>query len=295
MFRKTSLLAISLFVSLMLSAQKTLSVSGEDTYYAPTNITLDQAKAIALERAKNKAIADHFGTVVGVKNFSEVSNDNGISSQKFLSIGESEVKGEWIETIGKPTYEVTYAQNAQIIKVKVRGTIRELKAAKIDFDARLLRNGIEDKFESDTFRDGDDIFISFTTPEDGYLAIFLYDLDGVNRLLPMKNDKEGSIRVLAGERQVFFKQLLYQYDYESGRNVEKMKSIYNLVCNSDNEMNRIYIVYSPNRFSRPNDNIDVAEDMLASMTFESFQKWLAKCRKQDTDMVLQIKDIIINK
>lgn len=295
MFKKVFLVTITLLFSLTLAAQKTLSVSGEYTYYAPTNITLDQAKAIALDRAKNQAIADHFGTVIGVNNFTQTSNVNGESSVKFLSLGESEVKGEWIETIGKPSYEVTYSQNLQTVKVSVKGTIRELKTAKIAFEAKLLRNGTEDKFESDTYRDGDDIYISFLTPEEGYLAIFLYDQDGVNRLLPMKNDKEGSIKVLAGERQVFFKQLLYQYDYESGRNVEQLRSIYNLVCNTDNEMNRIYIVFSPNRFSRPNDNIDVAEDMLASMTFESFQKWLAKCRKQDTDMVLQIKDIIINK
>ena len=280
---------------MMLSAQKTLTASGSYTYNAPTNISLDQAKSIALERAKNEIIAEHFGTIVGVNNYTEVSNIDGKSSVKYLSLGESEVRGEWIETIGKPDYKVNYEQGFQVITVSVKGTIRELTSAKVNFTARVLRNGVEDRFESDSFKDGDDIYISFESPISGYLAIFLYDQEGINRLLPMPASSEGSFFIQGGDKQVFFKQIVYQYSPSSGTTVETTKSIYHLVSSSESELNRIYIIFSPNRFTRPNDTVGYQEDILPSLSFESFQKWLSRSRKQDVEMAVLEQDITISK
>jgi hypothetical protein len=39
----------------------------------------------------------------------------------------------------------------------------------------------------------------------------------------------------------------------------------------------------------------MGDDMPAMLSFEAFQAWLAKSRKQDVDMCLKIKDIIIRK
>ena len=72
--KRLTLIIILIIAPMMLSAQKTLTASGSYTYNAPTNISLDQAKSIALERAKNDIIAEHFGTIVGVNNYTEVSN-----------------------------------------------------------------------------------------------------------------------------------------------------------------------------------------------------------------------------
>lgn len=280
---------------MMSSAQKTLTASGEYTYHAPQNITVEQAKAIAIERAKINIIADHFGTVVGVNNTTTVSNVNGESSVSFLSLGDSEVKGEWIETIGEPKVSVRYEQNMQVVHVWIKGTIREIKSAKVPFDMSVLKNGIEERFESDEFRDGDQLYISFQTPVDGYVAVYLYDLSGVSRLLPLKHQSDGSQFVPQGERVVFFEHKRSQYYPELGRNVESLYSEYTLYCGEDNELNRIYVIFSPNKFSRPIDNTTIGNDMPAMLSFEAFQSWLAKSRKQDVDMCLKIKDIIIRK
>lgn len=293
--KRIFLILIAIVVPLVLSAQKTLTVSGSYTFNAPTNISLDQAKAIALERAKNEIIAEHFGTVVGVNNYTEVSNVDGKSSVKYLSLGESEVRGEWLETQGKPTYKVKYEQNFLVVTVSVTGTIREITTAKVDFQAKVLRNGTEDRYESDSFKDGDDIYISFESPVTGYVAIYLYDQEGMNRLLPMGSSNEGSIMVQGGDKQVFFKQIVYQYSATTGRTVETPKSIYHLVSNSESELNRIYIIFSPNKFTRPNDTVGSQEDLLPSLSFESFQKWLARSRKQDIEMAVLEQDIVISK
>ena len=45
-------------------SQKTQKVTASYTYYAPENVTLEEAKRTALDRAKTSAIADAFGTLV---------------------------------------------------------------------------------------------------------------------------------------------------------------------------------------------------------------------------------------
>ena len=292
---KRVLLLFTILIPLMSSAQKMLTVSGEYTYYAPLNITVEQAKATAVERAKIKIIADYFGTVVGVNNTTTVSNINGDTSVSFLSIGESEVKGEWIETLGEPSIDVCYDGHLLVVHAKIKGTIREIKSARIPFQASLLRNGTADKYESDLFRNGDYMYMSFASPVNGYVAVYLYDRSGVSRLLPLKNQADGSQYVAAGQRYVFFSHKQSQYSVQLDRQVETEYSEYTIYCDEDNELNRIYVIFSPNKFVRPLDNTATPDDMPAKLSFEDFQSWLVKCRKQDRDMGVKISDITIKK
>ena len=103
----------SLFTSILLSvaavsfAQKVQKVTATYTYYAPENVTLEEAKHTALDRAKISAIADAFGTLVTQNNSTVITNQNGESDNRFFSLGGSEVKGEWVETIKEPVYGAT--------------------------------------------------------------------------------------------------------------------------------------------------------------------------------------------
>lgn len=294
---KKALLFVVLVMGLApkLSAQRVLTASGSYTYYAPSNITLDQAKAIALERAKIQIIADNFGTVVGVMNHTRIENESGESSITFLSLGESEVKGEWIETIGKPTYDIRYEDNLQVVFVSVRGTIREIVSARIPIEVRVLRNGISDKYESDLFKVGDELFLSFRTPKNGYVSVFLYGNEGVNRLIPLKHEEEGSRFVEAGVREVFFAHRLSRYDVSEDKVVESIRSEYTVTCDGDNELDRIYVVFSPNEYAHPNDLIPEELTEPAFISFEDFQRWLSKSRRQDRSMTVVIRDILIKR
>ena len=75
-------------------AQKTKAVTGTYMYYAPENISLEEAKHIAVNRAKIEAVSEAFGTLVTQNNATVISNSDGKSENRFLSIGGSEVKGE---------------------------------------------------------------------------------------------------------------------------------------------------------------------------------------------------------
>ena len=186
-------------------AQKLKTVEGEYTYHAPENVTLEQAKLTALDRAKIQALADAFGTIVSQYNATQVENRNGQSNIDFTSIGGSEVKGEWIETEGEPVYKIMYEGGMLVVSVKVKGKAREIVTASIDFKAKILRNGIEDKFESDTFKSGDDLYLSFTSPVSGYLAVYLIDADNqAFCLLPYRNQTTGIYPIEANHRYLFF-------------------------------------------------------------------------------------------
>lgn len=164
MVKRILCILIGSIFSIYSFSQKIKTVSGEYTYYVPENIDLEKAKQIALERVKTQLIADEFGTIVSQNNSTTVKNRNGKSDIDFISIGGSEVKGEWIETIGEPNFKPSFENGQLIINVHIKGKIREIVSANIDFKALVLRNGTEDKYEDDTFKSGDDYSYPLSLP-----------------------------------------------------------------------------------------------------------------------------------
>ena len=287
--RKTLLFTLLMFLSFPAFSQKMKTVEGEYTYHAPENVTLEEAKRTALDRAKIQALADAFGTIVSQTNATRMENRNGKSDVDFLSIGGSEVKGEWIETIGQPDYNISYEQGMLVVKVSVKGKAREIVSAQIDIVAKILRNGTEDKFESDEFRSGDDLYLSFMSPVSGYLAVYLVDAEQTAYcLLPYRNQTDGIYKVEANRRYLFFN------IKEAPAQERQFVDEYVMTCNRSSEYNQIYVIFSPQPFAKAADNVS-AELLPRELKFEEFHKWLVKCRKQDVNMQIINKMIQITK
>lgn len=192
------------------NAQQTKSVTGTYTYYAPENITLEEAKHIAVNRAKVSAIADAFGTLVTQNNATVISNTNGKSDNRFLSLGGSEVKGEWIETTNEPKFDIKYEQGQLIVSVVLKGVIREFPKNNLAFSFMILRNGTTEKYESDDFKNGDDMYLRFSSPTNGYLVGYMYDetSDMAVCILPyIAGNSVGNMKIEGGKDYLFFKNL----------------------------------------------------------------------------------------
>lgn len=268
-------------------AQKMKTVEGEYTYHAPENVTMEQAKRTALDRAMIQALADEFGTIVSQSNTTRIENKNGQTDVDFLSIGGSEVRGEWIETIGEPTYNIRYNDGMLVISVKVKGKAREIVSAGIDLQAKVLRNGTDDKFESDQFCSGDDLYLSFTSPVSGYLAVYLVDADKqAYCLLPYRGQTDGIYSIKANQRYLFFN------IKEAPQTERPYVDEYVMTCSRSSEQNQIYVIFSPNQFVKATDNQSDAT-LPRELKFEDFQKWLTKCRKHDKEMNLRMIQITI--
>ncbi|MFI3315410.1 MAG: DUF4384 domain-containing protein [Rikenellaceae bacterium] len=285
--RNILFLSLLLLLPLTLRAQKSTKVNFEYKYFVPMNVSLEEAKIIALQRAKVEAIASEFGTLISQNNYTSIVNSDDTQSTNFQAIGDSEVKGEWIEDIDEPTYKVSYIDNQLVIDVKVKGYIREIEYAATRFDTQVLKNGTDSKYSSNAFVNGDDIYLSFRSPENGYLSVYLLDGEDAYCLLPYKNSSETFTPIKRSTKYIFFSE-------KEKSNAGEVVDEYTLSTQSSIEYNQLYVIFSPNIIHRANDN-DTAEDIPRALSLSDFHKWLTRNRKQDKDMQVEITNIKISK
>lgn len=296
MSRKLALLLLTVVFPAALAAQNERQVNGEYTYYAPPNVSIELAKATAIERAKVQALADSFGTLIDQTVITRRENDNGKSNTSMFALGESTVKGEWLNDTKEPKTEVACKDDMLIVKAEVWGKARAIKSAPIDIKARILKNGTLDRFEDDHFLNGDEIYMTFQSPTKGYLAVYLMDADGnANCLLPYTGDTDGMFEVKADNHYVLFS----EKHAENGERCDE----YVMTCEGRHENNMIYIIFSPNMFVKANDTqtdgkVEVENERLAlprQLPYEDFQRWLLVNRRLDKQMQVVVKGIEVVK
>ncbi len=272
-------------------SQNVKKVSATYTYYAPETVSIEEAKRTALERAKIQAIADEFGTVVSQSTSTIVSNKNGESDTKFFSIGGSDVKGEWIETIGEPVYDIKFENHFLVVSCAVKGKAREIKSAKIEFIAKPLRNGTSLKYESTEFKDGDDLYLYFKSPVDGYVTVYLLDeiAQTIYSILPYKDQIASAYPIEANREYIMF----------SGKDADKCdRSIvdeYTLTCENNKDFNTLCILFYPNGTDNINSFDNCIEDKPLNALYVDFKKWLSKTLSSNQRIQFQEINISIFK
>lgn len=265
-------------IPLFAPCQKTKTVESEYTYYAPETLSLEQAKEIALERAKIQIIADEFGTIVSQTNYTTVTNSNDNSAVNFQSIGYSDLRGEWIETIGNPAYNITYSAGMQAVNVRVKGKIREITASYAQIRAKLLRNMPELRFESNEFRNNDDLFVHFISPVNGFLSIYLIDnSDNAFCLLPYARQSDGIYTIEANKEYIMFSKS------KAALSERSIVDEYIMTCGSTPEPNKLAIIFSENPFVKSSD-FGVSDLLPRRLSSSDLNHWLAKSRARDTKM-----------
>lgn len=277
--------------TLSLFAQKAKRVCGDYTYYAEGNETPNQAKQKALEGAKLQALAAEFGTVVSQSTMIQSQSESGKEKNYFSQLSSSEVKGEWLEDLGKPEYKIDYIDNMLVVNCKICGKARELTNEAAEFEAKILQNGITDQCESTSFRANDNLYVKFKAPKDGYVAIYLVDEEpNAYCLLPyQKSDRQFFVK--GDVENIFF--------YVPEEKKKNDKTNYRLVdefvitCEGEMEQNIMYILYSPNPFSKALDN-KVDENLPRMLSYENFNEWLSRCRKRDPKMGVKVVHLEIS-
>lgn len=288
---KAFLLILSLFVSVFAYSQKIQKVSATYTYYAPETMSVEEAKRTALDRAKIQAIADEFGTTVTQSTSTVISNKNGKSDTQFYSFGGSDVKGEWIETIGEPVYDIKFENHFIVVSCAVKGKAREIESTKIEFIAKTLRNGTTLKYEAAEFKDGDDLFLYFKAPIDGYLAVFLLDesTQQLYNILPYKNHQIPSVKVKGTIESVFFSK-----EY-CGSIDKSVIDEYTLSCNHEKEFNTIYVIFSNTEIARPTSLNSNDLYKPNTVSYKDFRQWLNKNITQNNSFQYLTINISISK
>lgn len=289
--KRQFLLILSLLQIMIGYSQRVAKVSATYTYYAPETLSVEEAKRVALERAKIQAIADEFGTIVSQSNSTVISNKNGETDTQFYSYGGSDVKGEWIETIGEPKYNINYTDNTFVVICTVSGKAREIVSSGIEFIAKPLRNGTDLRFESNSFKDGDDLYLYFQTPVDGFIAVYLLDelTQTVYNILPYKSQNISAVPVDANRDYVFFSKNTVN------RENKGIVDEYILSCDNPKEYNTLYILFSPTQIGKRTGFDSSIDDKPDNISYNDFKQWLSKTLSKDNKIQFQEIKISISK
>ena len=295
MYKSFVQLVLSLLFLLLTTltfAQDIRKVGGDFLYYADPDMPPKAAKAAAIENAKIQALALEFGTLISQQTDQRDVSINGAENSFFMQLNQSEVKGEWLEDLKDPecVFVEMLPDGMCVYRATVQGRARAISNESVDFEAYCLKNGTSIKFADTMFREGDDLFVSFKAPLDGYVCVYLVDqTPEAYCLLPYSGDEDGQYRVKRNKDYVFF----------SEDNCEKSELgiVDEMVITCSNEYeerNQLYIIYSPNPFSKALDSQQI-EGLPRQLSYSSFQNWLSRCRRRDPKMGMKVFHLIIHK
>lgn len=286
------LLFFATFTSSAFGADK-VKVSCDTTYRAPLSESPAQARFKAIEMAKTAALEKAFGTVIRSQDMI-ISTDNG---QKAMGIGEFDINGKWLSDIHDPEFNLLEQTHSEAIySVKVIGWATKIGPDHIDVEHHLLVNGCDKNrngVRNNTFYSGDEMFLHFVAPVDGWLAVYLGDDDEeqtMQCLLPYDGQNTGAYPIKANTEYIFFSKEHAEpscVDYAAGLVMESRK---------DMDFNILYLIYSPTKFSGTTSKESKSEEyttltsegiinlMPRETDFKTFQKWLGKKRVSDPQM-----------
>ena len=286
------LLLSMLFVSAQAQHEETIKYTY--TYHASSNESLEQAKRNAVSYAKVEALRERFGSVLSGASATSLITKNNITKSKFVSISsEGEVNGEWIADLEEPKTIATLDDGVLRVTATVKGKGREIINNPIAFEAKILRNKPDLAFESTEFIAGNDFFIYFNSPVDGFLAIYVLDGETASCLLPYRSDKDGMYPVEHGKDYFFGSREKYNEDEK----LDDIDEYYFLLLEEENEdLNQFYFIFSPQEFTKAPDKIRKTDDgtiFPRELSWENFQKWVLHTRSVDKNMSVQVKNIVI--
>ena len=288
------LFAFGLWTLNIVAAGKPVKISYTYTYRSnDPNESKAQAEQRAYERAKQKALEERFGvdvsSIIVTMETEQAQNGKFSNDESFFSLGGTMARGEWIgsvteELLGTPVFNGDFWQ----VQVRIEGTAREKFGEPIDIRHALV-NDTSDHDNRNVFYDKNDLFLRFSSPVDGALCVYLIDAEKqAYCLLPLDGNGQGSQAVKADEEYLFFLP-----DSKQGFDG------YELTTQQPQESNVIYLVFSPNRFTKAKDKKGGQnwreQNLPRSLSYEEFLHWLAKNQTSDENMLVRTEAITIKK
>ncbi len=262
-------------------SQKIVKVSGSAEVRIEMNMTEEQTREKALQQAMIKAIENEFGTYV--EQTADLIVQDG--SHSFTIIGSTKVRGEWVETTGKPEFNESTKQiqgkNGKEIENWITCGVKG-KAKKSTPKAMLeiqTLNCPQIECRAEDFISGEALYLHFKSPVKGYLSIFLSDDEIVNRLLPYNNMKEKYITAVDVEPDKEYIFFCKRYNYFENEKVDEFE----LHTSKDKEVNTLYIVFAQEKYVKPilissKENKSYKDRYIIPKTLSvhDFNRWLAE-------------------
>lgn len=285
---------IIVFCSVQLFATKPEKVSITYTYESNDRTeSLETVVQHAFTKAQQRVLEDKFGVDVSsiIVTLDQEREQNGqfSTSEDFFSLGGTTSRGEWIQTLEEKVVEAPLFSNGEWrVVVYVEGLARPKNGEPIHLDYRFI-NHTDDRIPRTIFHDGDDLFMHFLSPVAGVLCVYLVDANkDVYCLLPYQNSPNGCQAIEANTEYTFFTTITDRFADE-----------YTLNTQSKEEHNVLYIVFSPNTFTKAKDKKGTTnwrnEALPRTLSYSDFLHWLSKNQIADEQMVVRPEAITIKK
>ncbi len=306
--------AIILHFTAFSQQNQVVSTTGKaQVQWYPERESLKEARKRALELAKINALENAFGTVVTQDNVIYVQNKKqnkkNETSSVFKVIGNTSVKGEIIniksetykekvrkELVNNKKRKVTY------ITCKLKILAKELSSTDIELENYPL-NSIKIPKPVFQFHEGDNLYLYFKSPVNGYLTVFLNDMNLVQCLLPYRNMPDGleeAMPIKANKEYIFFSDFAEHNYFDDDYFTE---DTYKLVATDSKDINELYIVFSKEKLNRPifktNSNLVEIDnsnyELPRTINSDDFKRWIIKIKQFRNDVKINVMKISIEK
>ena len=275
-----NLILVLLFTA-TIQAQRITTVCGEYRYIVPEETPLNRAKQIAIDKARNEAIANEFGQVVSQSTTTTIHTSDTKSEIQSDSYASTESKAIWLSDTKEPEVSIAYENDVLVITASVCGKVRELKTAEVELKMQVLNNG----FESNQFKNNDKVSITFKSPVSGYVAIFFRDDNAgiISCMMPYENEDGTAREVKSNTEYTYLSTADPLYPYQEATI---------LVTEKPTEFDTFILIFSKKDFSMPASDMG---DYVPELSVEDFHEWLCKNRIHDETMQTIEETIQINK
>ena len=275
-----NLILVLLFTA-TIQAQRITTVCGEYRYIVPEETPLNRAKQIAIDKARNEAIANEFGQVVSQSTTTTIHSSDNNSQVQSDSYTSTESKAIWLSDKQEPKVSIAYENDVLVITASVCGKVRELKTAEVELKMQVLNNGLE----SNQFKNNDKVSISFKSPVSGYVAIFFRDDNAgiISCMMPYENEDGTAREVKSNKEYTYLSTADPLYPYQEATI---------LVTEKPTEFDTFIPIFSKKDFSMPASDMG---DFVPELSVEDFHEWLCKNRIHDETMQTIEETIQINK
>jgi len=270
-------------------AQDIIRASGFAQIQIEDHMSKEEAREEAKQQAMINAIEETFGAYV--EKDADVDIENG--KAKFKIIGQTLVRGDWLKTINEKFDEEKrkirgrYGNEDELwISCEIEGMIREIKYPETTLNFTPL-NCPDPVCRTYDFRAGEPFYLTFRTPVNGYLSVFMVDESNTAfRLLPYQSMPESyvhAVPVTADIPYIFFLNNK-ENDYFPGFSYMMVDEIV-MTTDKSEEFLDLFVIFSKTDFTKPIlDNVEESVGNYSipkSLGREKFEDWLEDNRIHD--------------
>lgn len=297
---------ISLILTGFLSpalAQDPIRAEGFARILVEDHMSKEEAREKAREQAIINAIESAFGAYV--EKDADIDIEDG--QARFRIIGHTLVRGDWLKTISEKYEEEKRKIRGRAdrgeelwISCRIAGKIRQIDRPETALEFTPL-NCPDPVCRTYDFIDGEPFFLSFRTPVDGYLSIFMTDESRqVYRLLPYQKMPEkylNAVPVTADDSYLFFLNK-EGYDYFPGFSYMMTDEIVMSTREKEESLD-LFVIFSTSDFKKPllNAEEEVERNFVVpkSLGLDKFEEWIADNRINDPAFLYKRVTLTIKK